>query len=120
MLVTPLECMNHVLERRSVPYTQSSFSLSLSLSLSLSVVTLYLYHDCPDRHLESIKNDLLQQLQNLKGAPSVQMQQVPPLFETKKADEIREENPDERPKAKTRHGDGDRKAHEAELYDKVD
>ena len=62
--------------------------------------------------------ELLQQLQNLKGAPSVQMQQVPPLFEVPKDKE--EENPDERPKSKTRHGDGDRKAHAAELYDKVD
>merc|ERR1712032_1220479 len=69
--------------------------------------------------LEAIKIELLQQLQNLQGAPSVQMQQVPPLFEVKENIED-EDNPDERPKAKTRHGDGDRKAHDAELYDQVD
>lgn len=68
--------------------------------------------------LEAIKIDLLQQLQNLQGAPSVQMQQVPPLFEVHR--EQPEEDPDERPKAKTRNGDGDRKPHESELYDKVD
>lgn len=70
------------------------------------------------RQLEGIKIELLQQLQNLQGAPGVQMQQVPPLYEVKKNQE--EENPDERPKAKTRHGDGDRKAHPAEMYDQVD
>ena len=69
------------------------------------------------RSLEQIKVELLQQLQNLQGAPSVQMQQVPPLFEIAKPDE---EDPDERPKAKTKHGDGDKRPHEAELYDKVD
>lgn len=68
--------------------------------------------------LESIKIELLQQLQNLQGAPSVQMQQVPPLFEVQR-DET-EDNPDERPKHKTNHGDGDRKVHESELYDTVD
>ncbi|KAI2506861.1 histone deacetylase domain containing protein [Fragilaria crotonensis] len=68
--------------------------------------------------LESIKIELLQQLQNLQGAPSVQMQQVPPLFEVQR-DET-EDDPDERPKHKTNHGDGDRKVHESELYDTVD
>ena len=67
------------------------------------------------------------------------MQQAPPLFEITKekiggGDETvdsksnkrsssnnnDEDNPDERPKAKTKHGDGDRKVHESELYDKVD
>jgi histone deacetylase 1/2 len=65
--------------------------------------------------------ELLQQLQNLQGAPSVQMQQVPPLFQVQKdSSHNDEQNPDERPKNKTRNGDGDRKSHETEFYDKVD
>ena len=32
--------------------------------------------------LETVRVDLLQQLQNLQGAPSVQMQEVPPPFMT--------------------------------------
>mmetsp|Transcript_38845 Transcript_38845/g.54700 ORF Transcript_38845/g.54700 Transcript_38845/m.54700 type:complete len:96 (-) Transcript_38845:260-547(-) len=86
--------------------------------------------------LEQIKVELLQQLQNLQGAPSVQMQQAPPLFEISSKDKSNgagdndneggnnnnnnEDNPDERPKAKTKHGDGDKKVHEAEFYDQVD
>jgi histone deacetylase 1/2 len=69
------------------------------------------------RTLEEIKYELLQQLQNLQGAPSVQMQQVPPLYEVRR--EV-EDNPDERPSAKTRNGDGDNKVHESELYDQID
>ena len=68
--------------------------------------------------MENIKIELLQQLQNLQGAPSIQMQQVPPLFQVERDDT--EENPDERPRNKTRHGDGERKSHESELYDTVD
>jgi len=68
--------------------------------------------------LESIKIEVLQQLQNLQGAPSVQMQQVPPLFEVHR--EQPEDDPDERPRNTTRNGDGDRKVHESELYDTVD
>jgi histone deacetylase 1/2 len=71
-----------------------------------------------DRYLENIKVELLQQLKNLQGAPSIQMQQVPPLFQVERDDS--EENPDERPRPKTRHGDGERKSHESELYDTVD
>jgi hypothetical protein len=81
-----------------------------------NVVYCYTFF-CP-RSLESVKIELLQQLQNLQGAPSVQMQQVPPLFEVQR-DET-EDDPDERPKHKTSHGDGDRKVHESELYDTVD
>ena len=44
--------------------------------------------------LDSVRTELLSQLQSLQGAPSVQMHQVPPLFER---DEAPEENPDERP-----------------------
>jgi histone deacetylase 1/2 len=65
--------------------------------------------------------ELLQQLQNLQGAPSVQMQQVPPLFQVKDKEE-NDGGPedDERPTHKTRYGDGDKRAHEAEFYDNVD
>mmetsp|Transcript_29475 Transcript_29475/g.43481 ORF Transcript_29475/g.43481 Transcript_29475/m.43481 type:complete len:429 (-) Transcript_29475:180-1466(-) len=70
--------------------------------------------------LEGIKNELLQQLMDLQGAPGVQMQQVPPPYKVQKGEEAKEDNPDERPKASTKHGDGDKKPHESELYDKVD
>jgi histone deacetylase 1/2 len=69
--------------------------------------------------LDAIRSELLQQLQDLQGAPSVAMQQVPPLFERAEAEEM-EGDPDEREEAKTRSGDGTRKQHESELYDKVD
>ena len=75
-------------------------------------------HTLRDRYLESIKIELLKQLQSLQGAPSVQMQQMPPLYEVQR-DEM-EDNPDERPKNKTMHGDGERKVHEAEFEDTVD
>jgi histone deacetylase 1/2 len=73
------------------------------------------------RSLDAIKVELLQQLQNLQGAPSVQMQQVPPLFQVNENEE-NDGGPedDERLTSKTRHGDGDKRAHEAEFYDKVD
>ena len=49
------------------------------------------------------------------------MQQVPPLFQVKDKEE-NDGGPedDERPTNKTRYGDGDKRAHEAEFYDKVD
>jgi ABC-type Zn2+ transport system substrate-binding protein/surface adhesin len=84
------------------------------------------------RSLEAIKIELLQQLQDLEGAPSVQMQQVPPLFQVvdknKKEEEEDEEyggnrdedDPDVRPGHMTKEGDGDKKMHESELYDKMD
>lgn len=55
--------------------------------------------------LDSIRVDILQQLSDLEGAPSVGMQQVPPLFQrTETADALKRE----------------RKPHAAELYDAVD
>jgi histone deacetylase 1/2 len=81
--------------------------------------------------LESVRIEILQQLQDLQGAPSVAMQEVPPLFDRKQQSRAaHDDDPDEeedaddperraRP-AKTKHGDGVRKEHEAELYDKVD
>lgn len=81
--------------------------------------------------LESVRIEILQQLQDLQGAPSVAMQEVPPLFDRKlpsgasKDDDddndMEEDDPDRRVRqGKTKHGDGVRKEHEAELYDKVD
>jgi histone deacetylase 1/2 len=69
--------------------------------------------------LESVRVELLQQLQDLQGAPSVAMHQVPPLFE-RKSDAEDDDDPDEREAATTKSGDGTRKEHEAELYDNVD
>jgi len=37
-----------------------------------------------DASLEAVRIELLQQLQELQGAPSVQMQEVPPEFDLKK------------------------------------
>jgi histone deacetylase 1/2 len=96
--------------------------------------------------LESVRIEILQQLQNLQGAPSVAMHEVPPLFDrkntsdtggsygkkNKKQADDTIDNPssmdvdddddknDERHVKTTKHGDGVRKEHEAELYDKVD
>lgn len=68
--------------------------------------------------LEDVRTELLQQLQDLQGAPSVAMQQVPPSFQRAEATE---EDPDVREGAsKTRSGDGVRKQHPSELYDEVD
>lgn len=47
------------------------------------------------------------------------MQEVPPPYEVIENTE-EEDNPDKRLKSKTRNGDGDRRAHDAELYDQVD
>lgn len=74
--------------------------------------------------LEAVRVDLLSQLQSLQGAPSVQMQEVPPEFtvghdgdnadakDGGEADDIREKGP-----GRTTKGDGERKAHPAEFYD---
>jgi histone deacetylase 1/2 len=81
--------------------------------------------------LESVRIEILQQLQDLQGAPSVAMQEVPPLFDRKQQssaskdddddDEGDDDDPEKRARhGKTKHGDGVRKEHEAELYDKVD
>jgi hypothetical protein len=70
--------------------------------------------------LESVRVELLQQLQDLQGAPSVAMHQVPPLFDRKSADAGDEKDPDEREEAKTKSGEGTKKQHDAEMYDMVD
>ena len=85
--------------------------------------------------LESVRVDLLTQLISLKGAPSVQMMEVPPDFEVIKedlnAEKERKSTKEDRDgegmndggsaddrrsgKGKTKDGKGDRKEHEAEL-----
>jgi histone deacetylase 1/2 len=76
------------------------------------------------RSLEAVRVELLQQLQSLQGAPSVQMQEVPPAFKVRKENEVGEndggEEDDVRQPARTKDGNGIRKEHEAEFYDKVD
>jgi len=67
--------------------------------------------------------DLLSQLQSLQGAPSVQMQEVPPQFVIRhdipgddddggSADDVREKGPGIISK-----GNGERRVHESEFYD---
>ena len=79
----------------------------------------------PNRSLDSVRSELLQQLQGLQGAPSVQMQEVPPAFDLQKekaaegqndggaGDDVRSD------RGQTKDG-GDRKVHEAEFYDATD
>lgn len=68
--------------------------------------------------LTGIRTEILQQLQDLQGAPSVAMHQVPPAYTRT---ENPEDDPDERnPFSTTNTGDGMKKEHQSELYDKVD
>ena len=67
-----------------------------------------------NRSLKSVRTELLQQLQNLQGAPSVQMQQVPPAYERVDQEEDDDKNDDKSGTSKKR------KAHSSELYDQVD
>mmetsp|Transcript_37779 Transcript_37779/g.113008 ORF Transcript_37779/g.113008 Transcript_37779/m.113008 type:complete len:443 (-) Transcript_37779:274-1602(-) len=73
--------------------------------------------------LNYVRTELLQQMQGLQGAPSVQMQEVPPPFELKKRkaegekdggadDDVRDKG-----RGRTKDGEGERKAHDAEFYD---
>ena len=71
--------------------------------------------------LDGIRTELMQQLQDLQGAPSIAMQQVPPLFISERAEMMDEdEDADERGQNSTKSGNGTKKQHESELYDKVD
>jgi len=75
--------------------------------------------------LEAVRVEILQQLQQLQGAPSVQMQEVPPEFDLKKdmnaegtndggeQDDVRDTSTGRTSKGK---GDGTRKVHAAEFY----
>jgi len=76
--------------------------------------------------LEAVRVEILEQLQQLQGAPSVQMQEVPPEFDLKKEDyaegtndggaedDIRDNSNGRTSKGK---GDGTRKTHASEFYD---
>jgi len=67
--------------------------------------------------LEAIKVQILQQLSQIPGAPSVQMQEVPPDWATnERGGGEDEEDPDVRSSNRNRFG-GERREHEAEFYD---
>jgi histone deacetylase 1/2 len=74
--------------------------------------------------LAKVREDLMMQLQTLQGAPSVQMQEVPPSFVANSGSLEREgENdggPDDnmrgRGNGSTSKGNGERRRHEAEFY----
>lgn len=76
--------------------------------------------------LEQVRNELLQQLMDLKGAPSVQMQHVPPAFERKATEQEAqaqdEEDDDEQggDERDSNRGGKRKKSHPSELYDQVD
>ena len=63
--------------------------------------------DDANHSLDEIRSGLLQQLKDLQGAPSVQMQQVPPAFR-------------EAPEEDGEESSGKKKHHSAEFYDRVD
>mmetsp|Transcript_33288 Transcript_33288/g.92741 ORF Transcript_33288/g.92741 Transcript_33288/m.92741 type:complete len:424 (-) Transcript_33288:24-1295(-) len=71
-----------------------------------------------NKNIDAIRTELLQQLKDLQGAPSVQMQQVPPAFRTLEEEkgEDDEDDKDDKPSRKQRI----KKQHSAEFYDKVD
>jgi len=73
--------------------------------------------------LETVRTELLKQLQTLQGAPSVQMQEVPPKFVIRHGstvdendggfqDDIREKGTGRKPKS-----GAERRAHDSEFYD---
>jgi histone deacetylase 1/2 len=72
--------------------------------------------------LNSVRDELLKQLQDLQGVPSVAMHQVPPAFTRDEAeDDDDDDDLDERDiGGKTRTGEGSRRQHGSELYDSVD
>eukprot|EP00559_Dactyliosolen_fragilissimus_P002426 CAMPEP_0184862994 /NCGR_PEP_ID=MMETSP0580-20130426/8191_1 /TAXON_ID=1118495 /ORGANISM="Dactyliosolen fragilissimus" /LENGTH=447 /DNA_ID=CAMNT_0027361023 /DNA_START=59 /DNA_END=1402 /DNA_ORIENTATION=+ len=81
--------------------------------------------------LEAVKNELLEQLNELKGAPGVQMQEIPPAFNRitgtndddndggveGKNDGGSDDDIRDKSNGKTRKGDGEKHAHPAEFYD---
>jgi histone deacetylase 1/2 len=71
--------------------------------------------------IDAIRTELLQQLSDLQGAPSVAMHEVPPLFQRAE----RDADDDNHNNSGSGTGGGakssaDRRAHSSELYDKVD
>ena len=83
---------------------------ALFLTIRLIVFNANLLHSS----LQSVRTELLQQLQDIQGAPSVQMQQVPPPFKRV----VKEDDGDEDPEGKEKKGS--KKTNGNELYDKVD
>jgi hypothetical protein len=81
------------------------YLISFSVFLTQSFVC-----PVPFSSLKSVRTELLQQLQSLQGAPSVQMQEVPPPFERVEPED------DEKSGTSSKK----RKTHGSELYDKVD
>ena len=76
--------------------------------------------------LEAVKVEILEQLQHLQGAPSVQMQEVPPEFDLKKdahAEGTNDGGPDDdvrdvgNGKTSKGKGDGTRMMHRSEFYE---
>lgn len=95
-------------------------------NLMITLTNLILPSSFLLRSLETVRVDILEQLQSLQGAPSVGMQQAPPLFKVQEEhaegmhdggaqDDVREKGP-----GRTKDGQGIRKEHESELYDNVD
>ncbi|GKY91360.1 histone deacetylase 2 [Mayamaea pseudoterrestris] len=71
--------------------------------------------------LDSVREDLLKQLQDLQGVPSVAMHEAPPTFARAEREGEDDDDPDEREiGGKTRTGEGTRRQHGSELYDSVD
>lgn len=82
----------------------------------------YELHLQPDEHMKNLNNkqqmdrmrmDLLQQIQELQGAPSVAMHQAPPLYSKPRDDDDDDGPRDKRPRKR-------KKQHPSELYDNVD
>ena len=69
-----------------------------------------------DASLEAVRLELLQQLQSLQGAPSVQMQEVPPEFDLGK-EALEEGSNDGGNNDDIRNQGRGKRAHPAELYD---
>jgi histone deacetylase 1/2 len=82
-----------------------------------------------EKSLENVRVELLQQLSDLQGAPSVQMQQVPPAFERKKTKDDDEQDNDnhdaeedeqDESGSSGKRGGNSKRAHQSELYDQMD
>jgi len=67
--------------------------------------------------LEKCQTQLMEVLQDIQGAPSVQMQEVPPDWIVKEENEDAKD-PDTRPSASKGKDGGEKKDHEAEFYDR--
>lgn len=72
--------------------------------------------------LSKVREDLMTQLQNLQGAPSIQMHEVPPAFVVNKGERDGEndggidDDMRDRGNGPTSKGTGERRRHEAEFY----